>query len=103
MDRFRDEGRDWQPIPIDSIAASRARTASIVLRTPLVRLDADDAVPPGTEIWLKLECLQPVRSFKLRGAANALALLAETDPAALAQGVWTVSTGNMAQALSYAA
>ncbi len=93
----------WEPVPLDAIAAARVRTADVALRTPLVRLDADDVVPGGTEIWLKLECLQPVRSFKLRGAANALARLTKTGPAALAGGVWTVSSGNMAQALAYAA
>ncbi len=93
----------WNPIPLDDITAARARTAGVVLRTPLVRLDAADEVSRGTELWLKLECLQPVRSFKLRGAYNAVAKLAEVDPAALTEGVWTVSSGNMAQALAWSA
>src|SRR5262249_57554447 len=53
--------------------------------------------------YLKLECLQPIRSFKMRGAYNAMAKLAETDPAALADGVWTASAGNMAQGVAFAA
>jgi threonine dehydratase len=72
----------------------------VTLRTPLVRLDAADLLPAGTEVYLKLECLQPVRSFKLRGAYNAMAKQGRT---ALADGVWTVSSGNMAQALAWAA
>ncbi len=50
------------------------------------------------EIFLKLECLQPIGSFKLRGAGNAVAL---ADPAALARGVCTASAGNMAQGLAW--
>jgi threonine dehydratase len=66
------------------------------IRTPLVRLDADS----DTEIWLKLELLQPVRSFKIRGAGNAI--LQATDEE-LAGGVLTASAGNMAQGVAYAA
>jgi threonine dehydratase len=66
------------------------------IRTPLVRLDVDS----DTEIWLKLELLQPVRSFKIRGAGNAI--LQATD-AELAGGVLTASAGNMAQGVAYAA
>ena len=67
------------------------------MRTPLVRLQADDA--PG-EIWLKLESLQPIGSFKLRGAGNALLA---ADPEALADGVVTTSAGNMAQGVAWMA
>ena len=66
------------------------------MRTPLVRLDVD----ADAEIWLKLELLQPVRSFKIRGAGNAV--LQATD-AELAGGVLTASAGNMAQGVAYAA
>jgi threonine dehydratase len=69
----------------------------VALRTPLVRLDADDL---GLELFLKLECLQPVRSFKLRGAYNQMV---EAGPVALAVGVWTASSGNMAQAVAWSA
>ena len=54
---------------LDEIRAARERIAGIALRTPLVRLNVDDA---PAEIWLKLENLQPIGSFKLRGAGNAM-------------------------------
>jgi threonine dehydratase len=90
----------WDPIPLGEIAAARERLRGIALRTPLVRLDADDVLPAGTELFLKLECLQPVRSFKLRGAYNAVA---KAGQEVLSEGVWTVSSGNMAQALAWSA
>ncbi len=74
-------------------AADRLRGA--VVRTPLVRLGVDDR--PG-EIYLKLENLQPIGSFKVRGAGNAMAL---ADPAALSRGVYTASAGNMAQGVAW--
>jgi threonine dehydratase len=83
-------------IPVEEIRRARERLEGIVLRTPLVRLDVDS----DAEIWLKLEALQPVRSFKLRGAGNAI--LQATDEE-LAGGVWTTSAGNMAQGVAYAA
>ena len=67
------------------------------MQTPLVRLYVDDA---PAEIWLKLESLQPIGSFKLRGAANAI-LSAPRDE--LANGVVTTSTGNMAQGVAWMA
>jgi threonine dehydratase len=67
------------------------------VRTPLVRLHLEDA---PAEVWLKLESMQPIGSFKLRGAANAIL----TAPrAALANGVVTTSTGNMAQGVAWMA
>jgi threonine dehydratase len=83
-------------IPIDEIRTARTVLDGIAVRTPLVRLDVD----ADAEIWLKLELLQPVRSFKIRGAGNAV--LQATD-AELAGGVLTASAGNMAQGLAYAA
>jgi threonine dehydratase len=68
-----------------------------VERTPLVRLHLDDA---PAEIWLKLESLQPIGSFKLRGAANAILSAPRAD---LANGVVTTSTGNMAQGVAFMA
>jgi len=50
------------------------------------------------EIWLKLENLQPIGSFKLRGAGNAMGL---ADPDRLAKGVYTASAGNMAQGVAW--
>ncbi|MFN8224197.1 MAG: pyridoxal-phosphate dependent enzyme [Gaiellales bacterium] len=65
-------------------------------RTPLVRLDID----APAEIWLKLESLQPIGSFKLRGAASAIR---QSDPSAWREGVWTTSAGNMAQGIAWMA
>jgi threonine dehydratase len=87
----------WDPIPLRAIEDARERLHGVVLRSPLVRLDADKL---GIEIFLKLECLQPVRSFKLRGAYNAMA---KVGRAGLPDGVWTVSSGNMAQAVAWSA
>ncbi len=85
------------PIDLTDIVAARERIAGAAMRSPLVRLDL-----PGTpaEVWLKLECLQPIGSFKIRGAANAMAL---ADPALLARGVYTGSAGNMAQGVAFEA
>ena len=82
-------------IPLREIRAARERIAGAVLRTPLVRFGADD---PTAEIYLKLECLQPIGSFKIRGASNAMALASKED---LARGVWTASAGNMAQGVAW--
>ena len=81
-------------IPLDEIRRAREVLDGVALRTPLVRLDVDT----DAEIWLKLELLQPVRSFKIRGAGSAV--LQATDEE-LAGGVLTASAGNMAQGLSY--
>ena len=71
------------------------RIAGSAIRTPLVRLNVEDA---PAEIWLKLENLQPIGSFKLRGAGNAMAL---APPDRLSQGVFTASAGNMAQGVAW--
>jgi threonine dehydratase len=84
------------PIPIRDIEAARSRIAGSAIRTPLIRLHVD----APCELWLKLENLQPIGSFKIRGAANAMAL---ADPALLAHGVWTASAGNMAQGVAWCA
>jgi threonine dehydratase len=79
-----------------SLAAIREAASSIypvVTRTPLVRL-------PGTEIYLKLEVLQPIGSFKIRGAWNVVRQLSASE---LKDGVWTVSAGNAAQGVALAA
>lgn len=89
-------------IPISEIEAARQRVVGAAIRTPLVPLDLG-ADPSGSEkggLWLKLECLQPIGSFKIRGAANALA---RVDPERLAGGVYTASAGNMAQGVAFAA
>lgn len=82
---------------LEQIQAARERIADLIVRTPLVRMHIDDA---PADIYLKLENLQPIGSFKLRGASNAMAL---TDPDELARGVWTASAGNMAQGVAWGA
>src|SRR4051812_46042323 len=90
-------GLHWDPVPLDAIREAQTRTSGVVVRTPMVRLDADTDQP---ELYLKLELLQPIRAFKLRGAANAML---KAGREALAAGVWTGSAGNMAQAVAWAA
>jgi threonine dehydratase len=86
-------------IELADIEAARARIADVAARTPLVRLYAPE-VPAETEIYLKLEALQPIGSFKIRGATNAIRLAPET---ARARGLVTASAGNMAQGVAWAA
>jgi threonine dehydratase len=81
---------------LEQIRAARERIAPMIVRTPLVRLQVD----APAEIHLKLESLQPIGSFKLRGAGNAIALL---SPEQLARGVYTASAGNMAQGVAWSA
>ena len=84
-------------VSIADIWAARPVVAEVALRTPLVRLQVADA---PAEIYLKLENLQPIGSFKLRGAHNAMRAL---PPEQLARGVLTASAGNMAQGVAYGA
>ena len=81
------------PVSLADVRAARERIAGTIVRTPLVRLNVDDA-----EIFLKLENLQPIGSFKLRGAGNAIALANRSE---LAKGVYTASAGNMAQGIAW--
>jgi threonine dehydratase len=89
-------------IPMAAIEEAAATVYAAAVRTPLVRLDLpfsqDD--PSAPEVYLKLECLQPIGSFKLRGAYNAVRRLPAST---LAGGVWTVSAGNAAQGVAFAA
>lgn len=85
-------------ISLDTIRDAAGRVYSVAVRTPVVRLDP--IARGGPEIFLKLEIFQPIGSFKLRGAANAVGRL---TPDALAEGVWTVSAGNAAQGVALAA
>jgi threonine dehydratase len=87
---------DRQPdsITLEDVEEARKRLDGIVTRTPLVWLDDG-----GTgELYLKLENLHPIRSFKIRGAANAIAML---EPEELEAGVYTASAGNMAQGVAW--
>jgi len=86
-----------RPITLDDIRAARPRIADTIVRTPLVRLELGPGYP---EIHLKLENLQPINAYKLRGAANAVAQLSAEDRA---RGVWTISAGNAGQGVAYAA
>ncbi len=86
-----------QAIPLEAIQAAAARIADSVVRTPLLGLPLADA---PSEIYLKLENLQPIGSFKLRGAGNAMALASRRE---LARGVYTASAGNMAQGVAWRA
>jgi len=85
-------------IELREIEAARARISDVAVRTPLVRLYAAE-VPADTEIYLKLEALQPIGSFKIRGAVNAVRTAPEE---ARRGGLVTASAGNMAQGVAWA-
>ena len=85
-------------IPLAAIRDAATAVYGAAIRTPLVRLEHD--APPGTQIFLKLETLQPIGSFKIRGAASAMGLVPRE---ALARGVYTASAGNMAQGVAWVA
>jgi threonine dehydratase len=84
-------------IELAEIEAAEDRIAGAAIRTPLIRLRIDDA---PAQIYLKLENLQPIGSFKIRGAINAVLLAPASDRAA---GLVTASAGNMAQGVAWAA
>jgi threonine dehydratase len=86
-----------RPIQLSEIEQARERIAKTIIRTPLVRLDLGPDFP---DIRLKLENLQPINAYKLRGAANAVALLPDSERK---RGVWTISAGNAGQGVAYAA
>jgi threonine dehydratase len=86
-----------RPIALAEIRQARERIARTIVRTPLVRLELGPGQP---DIRLKLENLQPINAYKLRGAANAVALLPESERR---KGVWTISAGNAGQGVAYAA
>ena len=86
-----------RPIQLSEIQEARKRIAHTIVRTPLIRLDLGPDFP---DIRLKLENLQPINAYKLRGAANAVALLPDSERK---RGVWTISAGNAGQGVAYAA
>jgi threonine dehydratase len=86
-----------RPIELTEIEAARRRIADTIVRTPLVRLELGPGYP---DIRLKLENLQPINAYKLRGAANAVAMLPDAERR---RGVWTISAGNAGQGVAYAA
>jgi threonine dehydratase len=85
-------------VSLDTIRDAAKHVYAAAVRTPLVPLGRP--IPGAPEIFLKLETLQPIGSFKIRGAFNAIRRLA---PEQLAEGVWTVSAGNAAQGVALAA
>ena len=86
-----------RPIALADVQEARKRIAKTIVRTPLVRLELGRDFP---DIRLKLENLQATNAYKLRGAANAVALLSESERK---RGVWTISAGNAGQGVAYAA
>lgn len=86
-----------RPIELEEIREARERIADTIVRTPLVRLELGPDYP---DIRLKLENLQPINAYKLRGAANAVAMLSDDQRK---RGVWTISAGNAGQGIAYAA
>ena len=88
---------DVRAIGLAEIREAAVRIAKTIVRTPLVRLELGSGYP---DIRLKLETLQPINAYKLRGAANAVAML---SPAERQRGVWTISAGNAGQGVAFAA
>src|ERR1700681_2823451 len=86
-----------RPIGLAEIREARKRIAKTIVRSPLVCLELGPKFP---DIRLKLENLQPINAYKLRGAVNAVAMLPES---ARKRGVWTISAGNAGQGVAYAA
>jgi threonine dehydratase len=84
-------------IPFSVVEDARRHVYEAAIRTPLVRLRHDGG---PADVYLKLENLQPIGSFKIRGAWNAVRLL---PPDERRRGVWTVSAGNAAQGVALAA
>src|SRR5213082_2378182 len=86
-----------RPVELSEIEEARGRIAATIVRTPMIRLELGPEFP---DIRLKLENLQPINAYKLRGAANAVAMLSESERK---RGVWTISAGNAGQGVAYAA
>src|ERR1700686_736132 len=84
------------PVTLQRVREARANIAGTALRTPLVPLNPD----APAAIHLKLENLQPIGSFKIRGAAN---VMLSTPRELLERGVLTASAGNMAQGVAFCA
>src|SRR6202165_5794295 len=84
------------PITLAQAQEARRNIASVALRTPVIRCTGDESA----NLYLKLENLQPIGSFKIRGAAN---VMARTPREQLERGVLTASAGNMAQGVAFCA
>jgi threonine dehydratase len=93
-------------IPLSAVRNAASVVYDAAIRTPLIRLDASgtdfvlNRPGPAPDVYLKLEVLQPVGSFKIRGAFN---VVSQIPPEHLRDGVWTVSAGNAAQGVAFAA
>jgi len=89
-------------IPLSAVREAAEFMYRAAVRTPLVRLELPDAAggAPVPDLYLKLELLQPIGSFKIRGAYN---VIRQLSPADRREGVWTVSAGNAAQGVAFAA
>jgi threonine dehydratase len=90
-------------IPLRDIRTAASAIYGLAVRTPLIRLELPDRIAArlaGSEIFLKLETLQPIGSFKIRGAHNTVRQMSAGE---LREGVWTVSAGNAAQGVALAA
>jgi threonine dehydratase len=105
MDEARKSGYDptllaskvsTRHIPLSAIRDAAGAVYGAAIRTPLIRVE----LPGGPELYLKLETLQPIGSFKIRGAYN---VVRQLTAAQLTDGVWTVSAGNAAQGVAFAA
>lgn len=86
-----------RPIALSEIKGAQKRIEKTIVRTPLIRLELGAGF---ADIRLKLENLQPINAYKIRGATNALAMLPESERT---RGVWTISAGNAGQGVAYAA
>jgi threonine dehydratase len=87
-------------IPLDAVREAAGAVYAAAIRTPLVRVELPPGPAPRPDLYLKLEVLQPIGSFKIRGAYNTIRQL---TPGELRDGVWTVSAGNAAQGVAFAA
>jgi len=88
-------------IPIEQIRSAATSVYAAAIKTPLVRLELPAGAPAAMpDVYLKLELLQPIGSFKIRGAYN---VVRQLSPDQLRDGVWTVSAGNAAQGVAFAA
>jgi threonine dehydratase len=87
-------------VPLAAIRDAADAIEGVAVRTPLIRIDGLDGQAARSDLYLKLELLQPIGSFKIRGAYNVLRQLPRKT---LNDGVWTVSAGNAAQGVAFAA
>jgi threonine dehydratase len=87
-------------IPLAAVRDAARAIYAAASRTPLVRVELPAGAEPRPDLYLKLELLQPIGSFKIRGAYN---VVRQLSPRELADGVWTVSAGNAAQGVALAA